>query len=74
MARSAAPGGFVLEGFEHNGTLERIGHDDVRGELRVGARSIVPHLVCGGPKTQTMMQEYASAAKLLYVFHAAPGR
>src|SRR5215831_17572905 len=31
----------VLEGFEHDGTLERVGDDDVRGELRVGARSIV---------------------------------
>jgi len=33
----------VLEGFEHDGTLERVGDDDVRGELRRGARSIVPH-------------------------------
>ena len=32
-----------MNGFEHAGTLERIGgDDDVRGELRVGARSIVP--------------------------------
>ena len=33
----------VLEGFEPDGTLERVGDDGVRGELRVGARSIVPH-------------------------------
>jgi hypothetical protein len=53
----------VLEGFEHDGTLERVGDDDVRGELLRGARMISCHiLVCGGPKTQTMMQGYASAA------------
>src|SRR5215467_3926257 len=33
-----------LNGFEHAGTLERVGgNDEVRGELRVGARRIVPH-------------------------------
>ena len=35
--------GVSLNGFEHDGTLERVGDDGVRGELRVGARSIVPH-------------------------------
>ena len=52
----------VLEGFEHDGTLERVGDDDVRGELRIGARTSCHMLVRGGPKTQTMMQGYASAA------------
>jgi hypothetical protein len=28
--------GLVLDGFEHDGTLGRVGDDDVRGELRVG--------------------------------------
>jgi len=35
--------GLSLNGFEHDGTLGRVGDDEVRGELRVGARSIVPH-------------------------------
>src|SRR5215831_10425639 len=35
--------GSSLDGFEHDGTLERVGDDNVRGELRVGARSIVSH-------------------------------
>ena len=35
--------GLSLHGFEHDGRLERVGDDGVRGELRVGARSIVPH-------------------------------
>src|SRR5215475_3196972 len=42
-ARVSAHRRLVVEGFEHDGTLERVGDDDVRGELRVGARSIVPH-------------------------------
>ena len=35
--------GEVVIGFEHDDTLERVGDDEVRGELRVGARSFVPH-------------------------------
>ena len=42
-ARVSAHRRLVLEGFEHDGTLEHVGDDDVRGEQRVGARSIVPH-------------------------------
>jgi len=43
MARSATPQGSSFYGFEHDGTLERVGDDNVRGELQVGARSIVSH-------------------------------
>jgi hypothetical protein len=35
--------GSSLDGFEHDGTLERVGDDEVRGELRIGARSFVSH-------------------------------
>src|SRR5262245_32509572 len=52
----------VLEGFEHDGTLERVGDDDVRGGAALVHEASCHMLVCGGPKTQTMMQGYASAA------------
>jgi hypothetical protein len=46
VARSAAPqGASSLDGFEHDGTRERVGDDEVRGELRIGARSFVSLLV-----------------------------
>ena len=44
MAHSAArKGALVLEGSEHDAAHLRGRDDDVRGELRVGARKIVPH-------------------------------
>src|SRR5262249_14941395 len=63
-ARVSAHRRLVLEGFEHDGTLEHVGDDDVRGELRVGARSIVPHPCmrwARGPDDDAVMRIAASS-------------
>src|SRR5947209_11422957 len=53
-----------LDGFEHDGTLNAVAMT-IRGEPAFGARfSRATTLYSVGPRTRTMMQSYASAAKL----------
>ena len=52
----------VLEGFEHDGTLAVVGMTKSEGSCGLVHEASCHILVCGGPKTQTMMQGYASAA------------
>ena len=56
MARSATRKGFVLDGFEHDGTLVVVGMTKSEGSSRVVHELSCHILVFGGPKTQTMMQ------------------
>jgi hypothetical protein len=49
-------GPLVLEGFEHDGTLERVGMTKSEGSCGMMHERTRHILVCGGPKTQTMMQ------------------
>jgi hypothetical protein len=49
------PQGFVLDGFEHDGTLERVGMTTSAGSCGLVHEASCHILVCGGPKTQTMM-------------------
>ena len=46
----------VLDGFEHDGTLERVGMTTSEGSCGLVHEGSCHILVCGGPKTQTMMQ------------------
>ena len=62
MARSATRKGLVLDGFEHDGTLVVVGMTTSEGSCGLVHEASCHILVCGGPKTQTMMQGYASAA------------
>ena len=55
-ARSATRKGFVLEGFEHDGTLVVVGMTKFEGSPRVVHELSCHILVCGGPEAQTMMQ------------------
>ena len=62
MARSATRKGLVLDGSEHDGTLAVVGMTTSEGSCGWVHECSCHILVCGGPKTQTMMQGYASAA------------
>src|SRR5262245_59529167 len=55
-ARSATRKGLVLDGFEHDGTLVVVGMTKFEGSPRVVHEHSCHILVCGGVKTQTMMQ------------------
>src|SRR5260370_8496339 len=53
-----------LDGFEHDGTLNAVAMT-IRGEPAFGARfNRATTLYPVGPRTRTMMQSFASAAKL----------
>ena len=56
MARSATRKGFVLDGFEHDGTLVVVGMTTFEGSPRVVARTFVSHPCMRWVWTQTMMQ------------------
>ena len=56
MARSATRKGLVLDGSEHDGTLAVIGMTTSEGSCGWVHECSCHILVCGGPKTQTMMQ------------------
>jgi len=51
-ARSANPQGLVLDEFEHDGTLERVGMTKSEGSCRELHEGSCHMLVCGGPETQ----------------------
>ena len=53
-----------LDSSEHDGTLDAIGDDDLRGARFLGADQSRHNLVSGGSMTRTMMHSCASAAKL----------
>jgi hypothetical protein len=53
-----------LDSIEHDGTLDAIGDDDLRGARFPGADQSRHDLVSGGSRTRTMMHSCASAAKL----------
>ena len=55
MARSATAR-LVLDGSEHDGTLAVVGMTKFEGSPRVVHEHSCHILVCGGVKTQTMMQ------------------
>ena len=53
-----------LDSFEHDGTLGAVGMT-IGGEPAFGRGSVAPQpCIRSGPRTRTMMQSYASAAKL----------
>jgi len=70
MARSATAR-LVLDGSEHDGTLERVGMTTFEGSPRV-VDKLRPHACMRWARDPDHDAVMRIAAKLLYVFYAAP--